>query len=511
MRRLLKVHQDIEEVETQVRQLTMVSEGYDAETQDRRDEQAEQDEQDKQQARTPLLIFSELQRTMDPIVAARVYNERFCPLLSRLPNEILLCIFEFLRDDPVALYCLRIVSKTTFHLLNKHRRGIWGHRYPRWNSVYLTVDEGVQFRQLIQRDGRCSSCRRWYDERTPLIRDKCQFQPAHKVVKGASNQRMLYCYPCDNSHDISRFFSLDQQPLQDQMNRSCLGQQGSVQLCQHVHITWARIKVLIDIWRQQHQQQGGEEEWRTCFDGFKIECHNPIHDTRCTASEAPTWPRARLCINTNDPSLVILNLEWTPQRRIDSITLTTDGRMPTTELRAMFHKLRALGPADTLYPASCRNPLPEMAFFSPSSSFGPFVCYKIGENDGTGPPPVSSRRLPSHPSLRLTHYPLPGAGQMDLSITSHYIGKASTYKLSSQCLVVSYKKDIIVCKTRAIANPHIKIDPSHQWLHAMDIQTYPRPQASHVRPECAEATCVNYCQRRKEFCLTGEPLRWSII
>ncbi|EOA91510.1 uncharacterized protein SETTUDRAFT_86285 [Exserohilum turcica Et28A] len=478
---------------------------YEAEGQAHRDEQDEQDEQveqveqvernernerDKQQAQALLLTFSELQRTMDPAIAAHVYNNRFCPLI-RLPNELLLWICDFLRDDSVTIYCLRLASRKLFHLLNKKRdifveRLHFGPMYP------MPDDEARRFRQLLQRDGRCYNCTRWNDAHVPQFCGNCKFQPTiHQVL--SRNARDSF----DDLQNTCICYSLYQQLLELQTDWQCLGQQGSVQLCEHVEITWARIKAHIHGWRQQH----GGEDLQACLDSFNIECHDAIHDTRCTASGAPTWPRARLSTSTKRPDLVVLNLEWTTHRRIDALTLTADGQIPAIELRALFHGLRSLGPVDILFPSSCANTLPEMAFFRPTSPFGPFVYYKTGEVDEIGPVPTSLPPLSqdAQPQWRRRH----GYGEngMDLHINYHYIKDADNSALSSQCLVVRYEKDIQICRTAVIADPDIEINPTHQWLHAMDPHTYSHPQASHVRPQCREISCVNYYRKRKDYCL----------
>ncbi|KAI2487999.1 hypothetical protein Ptr902_02132 [Pyrenophora tritici-repentis] len=64
-------------------------------------------ERDHQQARALLVTLHKLQGTMGPLIAVQVYNSHFCPLVSRLRDELLLCIFDFLCDDVVALHCLR--------------------------------------------------------------------------------------------------------------------------------------------------------------------------------------------------------------------------------------------------------------------------------------------------------------------------------------------------------------------------------------------------------------------
>jgi len=69
---------------------------------------------DDGRAQNLLLALDELKRKMDPLIAAQAYNNRFCPLISRLPEELLLCILDFMRDDFAALLCLRITSRIFF-------------------------------------------------------------------------------------------------------------------------------------------------------------------------------------------------------------------------------------------------------------------------------------------------------------------------------------------------------------------------------------------------------------
>ncbi|KAF2468368.1 uncharacterized protein BDR25DRAFT_265509, partial [Lindgomyces ingoldianus] len=448
---------------------------------------------------------------MDPLIAAQVYNNRFCPLTSRLPEELLLCILDFLRDDVVALQCLRIVSRTFLRLLNRQSvvwRGTWYRDCPiaiRGDAFSLPDAPRLRFRRLLQRDGRCDNCRRWNDAYEHQLFDDCKFQQNGRELPDSSieplHYRRLYCYACHSLHDVCQFSSTYQQARGNQPERRCLGQQGSVQLCEHVQIAWASIKAHIDNWRQQ--QRGGGD-WQACLDSFNIECHDASHDMRCTDSEAPTWPRARLRTGTWDSDIVVLNLEWTPHSRIDALALTADGRIPAPELRAQFQRLRRLGPADTLYPPCRPGALPEMACFSLSSRIGPFIYYKTGEDNKTAPPLASSLPLPSEPWLWLYHHYGRGRNGKKLDIRPHYLGGGSGCRKLPQCLVVSYEKDVMVCMTMAITDPAVKIIPTDHWLHAMDTHTYPHPQASHIRPQCRDETCTNYYQRRRDyyFCST---------
>ncbi|KAF2865067.1 hypothetical protein BDV95DRAFT_458129, partial [Massariosphaeria phaeospora] len=482
--------------EKQDRQLIEETETREAE------ERIQREKRDHQQSDALFLKLYKLERTIDPLLAPQIYNNRFCPLISRLPEELLLCILDFLRDDVVALHILRVVSRTFFRLLN-YQSVFWRGTdcsIPTI-STSLPIVLRRQFRQLLQRDGRCDYCRRWNDANAHRLFDDCKFQQNDRLNSDGSKVSLkslyctLYCYACRSRHDVCQFSSTYQQALGDQPERRCLGQQGSVQLCGHVQITWARIKAHIDNWRQQ--QCGGD--WQACLDSFNIECHNKSHDTRCTASEAPTWPRARLRTSRWRSDLVLLNLEWTPHSRIDVLGLTSDGRIPASKLRAMFQKLRSLGPADILYPRCRPGALPEMSCFSPSSRLGQLIYYKSGKANETRTPPASFRSPPYDQWLLLYDGHDTGRNGKRLDIRPHYLRDGGKRTQLPECIVVNYEKDIMICKTTDIANPAVNIIPTDHWLHAMDTDTYPHPQASQIRPQCSNSSCTNFYRRRKEY------------
>jgi hypothetical protein len=220
---------------------------------------------------------------------------------------------------------------------------------------------------------------------------------------------------------------------------------------------------------------------------------------RCTSSELPPWPRARLGIGASDSNIVVLNLEWAPHIRMDAIALTADGRIPAPEIRAWFQRLRRLGPTDTLCPPCRPGALPEMAFFSPSCRIGYLLYYKTGEDDEMGAPPAQFSRLPPNSWQIWNHGHGTGDNGTDLDIQAHYPSSADGTGISCQCLVVSYEKDIMICETTAITDSTVKIVPTDHWLHAMDTRTYPHPQASHIRPLCRDSACTNYYRRRKDY------------
>jgi hypothetical protein len=182
---------------------------------------------------------------------------------------------------------------------------------------------------------------------------------------------------------------------------------------------------------------------------------------------------------------VVLNLEWTPYSRIDGFELKEDGRIPAPRLRALFEQLRNLGPADILYPPCRPGALPEMACFRESFRIGPFLYYKAE-------PPIASFK---------TLYDRYGKGEngKKIDIKPHCLRGDGDCRQLLQCLAVRYEKDIMVCKVADMMDTSVKVIPTEHWLHAMDTDTYPHPQASHIRPQCRDETCTNYYRRRKDF------------
>ncbi|KAJ8109697.1 hypothetical protein OPT61_g7273 [Boeremia exigua] len=265
---------------------------------------------------------------------------------------------------------------------------------------------------------------------------------------------------------------------------SCLGQQGSVQLCEHVQITWAEIRAHIIGWQQQ---QHGHEDWQSCLDSFSIECHSASHDTRCTDSEITTWPTARLGISTLNSDLVVLNLEWKPHIRMDTLSQGQGDHILVSELRQSFQRLRSVGPIHLLCPTSHPSVLPEITFFGPSSRMGHFVGHAMGNNNF-----ISSLRdsVISSTGSWLSYHNRHGIGRngRKLDVKSHLPRDARDTTVSSQCLIVTYEKDIMICKKRAMTDLGIKLVPTDHWLHAMDTRTYPHPQASQIRPHAVDCS-----------------------
>lgn len=494
--------------------------------------QIQREKQDYKYGQALRHILHTLQNTSDPLIASQAYNNRFCPL-TRLPEELLLNVLDFLRGDDVTLCCLRITSRVFLRLLHDQST-FWTMQIS--FGLPLSLGHGLllQFRRVLQRDGRCENCRRWNNTHVRSTHDPCKFQGSCLRRKPRFLGREYWytdygrprCGACDTDHDVCQFPLAYEQPPRAQYlgPRPCLGQQGSVQLCEHVHIAWASISAHIDDWRRRRQKRGEEAEktgdagaednWQACLDSFNIECHDPTHDTRCMASEAPTWPRAHLGTSSGfsfrDPDNVVLYLEWTPHGRIDALMPTADGRIPAPELRALFRKFRHMGPADMLYPPGRPQSLPEMACFTPSFPIH-YEMEEPDERDGDAestlpPPPPRSFPLPLSDQWKSSlyyrsirrHSPI-GKNSQRLDIRPHYLSGADNTRITSQCLIVSYQKAIMVCQTMALTDPAVKLVPSHHWLHGMDPRTYPHQQAKQFRPQCQDESCTNYYRRTKGY------------
>ncbi|OTA94456.1 hypothetical protein M434DRAFT_265638 [Hypoxylon sp. CO27-5] len=449
-----------------------------------------------------LLTLHDLQRTMDPLIAAQIYNNRHSRL-CQLPEELLLQILHCLSDDVVSLYCLRRVSRVFRRLINEP--DIWKYmslplsvRYTCYSeaSWRLPGDAREQLEQRLRKDEMCNRCKLYYAIHTDGL--------VKQTTRGASDARCkfsscistrstLYCDACSCHHDV-RAFSLSNQAY-DKRERRCLGRQGAVRLCEHVHIPWATIEAHISYW-----QQRSPEDWQACLDDFIIECHDPSHDTRCTAEESPTWPQARLEAAEDDQNSVVLSLEWKPHSGPDAFTLTPDGRAPVSEVRALFRRYRE-GPGGILVPSYPSNPLPEMVCFAPTKCS--CLSYETGIDKGYAAtdPWISYRFFRDervHHCYSYHRYFRYGSGQK-IRMTKHW----PRGECNPICLVTSYQQEIPVCRKTdgggGGGGGGGKINPTHTWLHAMDPATYPRPTSRHASPLCKDMSCMNYYQRPKSI------------
>lgn len=261
--------------------------------------------------------------------------------------------------------------------------------------------------------------------------------------------------------------------IETYQRRQCLGQLGSIQLCEHAHISWAQIRSHIDTWRQQ-QCGDGPKDWRSCLNGFNVECHHASHDKRCTDAQRPSWPRATLGISLNSQNVVLI-LGWAPHCRVDVLDPTADGLIPAPKLRDLFRNLRRIGPVSLLCPGH-RYPdaLPEMGCLRASiGSPGPCVLYKVIET--THPSRCPGWESPM-PGKNICMFYGTGHNGRDVSMKSHRLQQDSpapgltASAIDSRCLAIRYYKDILICRIEDMSDQTAKILPTHScytpWISA---------------------------------------------
>jgi hypothetical protein len=169
------------------------------------------EKRNNEQAQALLTVLHKLQCNMDPLIAAQVYNSRFRSLTSRLPDELLLCVLDFLCDDVATLSCLRIVSRKLFYMIGN--KPVYGrHATPIiYQPDLLPSVPRYQFRRLLQRDGRCDNCKRWNDTCNPEYSQCGKFESRiylnADVAEWVRSIRKLHCYACDSLHSAYAFSS----------------------------------------------------------------------------------------------------------------------------------------------------------------------------------------------------------------------------------------------------------------------------------------------------------------
>lgn len=230
------------------------------------------------------------------------------------------------------------------------------------------------------------------------------------------------------------------------------------------------------------------------FRDFNIECRHPSHDTRCSSQEAPTWPRACLRTTRGHENDVVLSLEWRPHSGIGAFTPTPDGRARASEVRELFKGYRK-GVGGILVPYNSSDPVPEMMCFGFSRHECMCLYYGMGDGEeGTDP----SRSVDfGECSLPLHHFLEINAGQWVDSEVGLDMHALRTRKGKGICLTTAYQRQVVVCRKTDTATG--KVNPTHEWFHAMDPDTYDRPEDSHTLPICRDGGCMNYYRRPGVF------------
>ena len=450
--------------------------------------------------------------TIDPFVAAQLHNIKKCRL-TRLPQELLLCILEHIGDDAVTLRCLRRVSRIFRRLIYdnvlweriKVPDWCWSSQFMTETTSRLSEDEEKLLKQHLQSDGMCKNCRLWCDvPATGWLASLIQTvnlattrQVSGYECKFQSKGPRLLCNGCGTRQSTQNFADYEKDPFNP--GRRCLGRQGAVQLCEHVHILWEDIENHFAEWERRIPGEWGLRDWWACLEDFFIECHDPSHDRRCTAEESPTWPRASLRTGNKKRNAVLLSLEWSPHSGMGVFTRNADGRARAEDLRRLFRKFRR-GTAEILFPSHRTNHLPEMACFKSDKCdclYYNTEGIEMSESEKGSRHGLLAWFRANYPFLAESeHVHSTFRGYSDLwiegvSMTTHW----PTHSDSS-CLITTYERKFFVFNREDQGTK--KMNPGHAWFHAMDPESYPRPEGLEL-PFCNRKNCMNYFRRPKVF------------
>lgn len=237
----------------------------------------EEDEADQQQNRVPAAL-DHLQRTMDPLIAAQVYNNHHSPL-HWLPDETLLLTFRYLKNDPVTLYCLRRVSRRFRRLINEPSAWTFGERpstpldWRIWQvpeSDRLMWNETKQLQRYLRTDGMCDECklscdvpvqgwaRRLKQTLMPPLHYAAytNWPPSCKFGTFDRGGARLHCSGCNVHHVRGAFSWISGAHWEHGAERRCVAHQGAVKVCDHVGITWRTVDKHIAIWEKYKPGDG---------------------------------------------------------------------------------------------------------------------------------------------------------------------------------------------------------------------------------------------------------------
>lgn len=330
----------------------------------------------------------------------------------------------------------------------------------------------------LRSNGLCGKCklsrgalgngclrRRSYTRTNP-----CRFQSEENVL--------LHCAPCNDRHD-HHAFPLADHPLH---GPGCLGRWDAVQLCEHAHVSWGDVEGHMRRWRERTCE--GRDWQRACLGDFNVECRHPSHDVRCTDEEPHTWPRARLVIGGLYEDMIFLTLEWKPHSGLGKFTRTPDGQSLPSELRSLFRQYRKTA-GGILLRSYASDSLPEMACYAPDDCS--CLLYDPGSSSKTWFPAGRTRFA----SFFRDDIPFGCFGhhrhQRHRSLT--YIQQVQMTKQwprgreDSICVVTNCETRVRVFDKAGVRG---KLNPSHEWLHAMDPDTYPRPEQGLGMPLCED-------------------------
>lgn len=488
--------------------------------------------------------LSESAESVDPLFAACAHNRQFS-LLLKLPDEILLAILQFLLSDIRDMYYIRRVCRKLryltedktlepglfrkfqafrgFHMLHNDR--FLSKENNRMPFGVLPWDSMPEFEATIRKQTLCKQCQ-------IQVTRQGRIKP-HLCVFVETPEKLTYCAGCSRYHPRNAFS--DMQRRRSSANRICIGREGRLRLCEHVSISWADIEAHLAV-------SSREKDFFKAMSDFHIVCKHPSHNFACksTSRLAPsevscndhTRPCARLQVDRNSPMLhvkpVWLVLCWKPYSSSKILKAPENGQIEATKLRELYGEY-GKNAARFIVPGPSQNTTPEMLCFDPDKCA--HILYRNGKSPQASlnerfcnPHPLGRKGPITSTENRLDEDHQDPSRFTGLGWTDHCVefnesrGQSGIYVYecdekhsdqdSNRCLMTSYR--------RTISLNHIEVrnltvlNPSHQWFHAIDQDSYPSIQAeggvlSKVtayfgdktavsRLRCRDAACRNYYQ-----------------
>lgn len=201
--------------------------------------------------------------------------------LLDLPEELLLEIMKLLH--PTSIQCLRRADRVFLRLFSDRSFQHW-HRDPfdfpkdspsfswlRGTATFESLAHDSVFRHLIRSNmaqKQCLLCQITRSENPPK-----KWELANK---------WLYCEACSMHHPAAFFSAAERQKYRD---RTCIGHQGYVRICEHGSITWKEvIKAKSDLLKCD-AADGKVVDLRTCRHPSHAPAHHGIGNSRADGIE----------------------------------------------------------------------------------------------------------------------------------------------------------------------------------------------------------------------------------
>ena len=408
----------------------------------------------------------------DPLVAAVLHNRLHIPI-GRLPENLILCIMDYLRHDMHAGFCLGKVSRQFRRLVI---RPIRGNYTLGWNNGHeveiggMQVDYGILkilhakvYREIlsaIRRDQLCNTClalsvpNNTASMAAPLLcRRLCKFN-----LWGTPEIR---CAGCESFHPRRAFSG------RGLARQICIGREGFTRVCQHKKLSWSRIEAIM---AQATADANGNVRYKECYE-------HPSH-RGCPASKPPHFefgyegrPGQRIAHRLSSP--IYLHIWWESHSQVSEANLDCRGRLRAPFLRSLFR--------DT---AIVRQPPMGTESHMGMSCFSHRLCRCIHYETGND---LEALEDTNNLGFRYCLGNLPYIHRAsnkrlcDEAMLMRLCAQRSS-KTQDQCIVTTYHRKILIFEKGGQVAP---TNPTHEWLHALDTESL-GPVPGCRNPKCGD-------------------------